>query len=66
MTVEGKLSKLKEIISELKSVVVAFSGGVDSTLVTKVCYDILKDNSMAVTARSETYPDFEFKEAQIL
>ena len=66
MTVEGKLSKLKEIISELKSVVVAFSGGVDSTLVTKVCYDILKDNSMAVTARSETYPEFEFKEAQKL
>ena len=66
MTVEEKLSKLKEIISELKSVVVAFSGGVDSTLVAKVCYDILKDNSMAVTARSETYPDFEFKEAQIL
>ena len=58
--------KLKKIVSELKSVVVAFSGGVDSTLVAKVCYDILKDNAMAVTARSETYPDFEFKEAQKL
>ena len=45
---------------------VAFSGGVDSTLVAKVCHDILKDKSMAVTARSETYPDFEFKEAQKL
>ena len=66
MTVEEKLSKLKEIVSELKSVVVAFSGGVDSTLVAKVYYDILKDNAMAVTARSETYPDFEFKEAQKL
>ncbi|OHB86505.1 MAG: TIGR00268 family protein [Planctomycetes bacterium RIFCSPHIGHO2_02_FULL_40_12] len=66
MTVEEKLSKLKKIVSELKSVVVAFSGGVDSTLVAKVCYDILKDNAMAVTARSETYPDFEFKEAQKL
>ena len=66
MDVEEKLSKLKAIISELESVVVAFSGGVDSTLVTKVCYDTLKDNSMAVTARSETYPDFEFKEAQKL
>jgi len=66
LTVEEKLSKLKEIVSELKSVVVAFSGGVDSTLVAKVCYDILKDNAMAVTARSETYPDFEFKEAQKL
>jgi uncharacterized protein len=66
LDVEEKLSKLKAIVSELESVVVAFSGGVDSTLVTKVCYDVLRDNSMAVTARSETYPDFEFKEAQKL
>ncbi len=66
MEVEEKLSKLKEIVSKLESVVVAFSGGVDSTLVAKVCYDTLKDNSMAVTARSETYPDFEFKESQTL
>ncbi|HJO56204.1 MAG TPA: ATP-dependent sacrificial sulfur transferase LarE [Candidatus Scalindua sp.] len=66
MEVEEKLSKLKVIVSKLESVVVAFSGGVDSTLVAKVCYDTLKDNSMAVTARSETYPDFEFKESQEL
>ena len=66
MEIEDKLSKLKEIVSKLESVVVAFSGGVDSTLVAKVCYDTLKDNSMAVTARSETYPDFEFKESQKL
>ncbi len=63
---EEKLLKLREIVRNLKSVVVAFSGGVDSTLVTKVCYDVLKDNSMAVTARSETYPDFEFEEAKEL
>ncbi len=66
MDVEEKLFKLKEVVSKLESVVVAFSGGVDSTLVAKVCYDTLKDNSMAVTARSETYPDFEFKESQEL
>ena len=66
MEIEDKLSKLKEIVSKLESVVVAFSGGVDSTLVAKVCYDTLRDNSMAVTARSETYPDFEFKESQKL
>ncbi|MGR3293540.1 MAG: ATP-dependent sacrificial sulfur transferase LarE [Candidatus Scalindua sp.] len=66
MDIEKKLAKLKEVVSKLESVVVAFSGGVDSTLVSKVCYDTLKDNSMAVTARSETYPDFEFQEAQKL
>jgi len=64
--VEEKLLKLREIVKDLESVVVAFSGGVDSTLVVKVCYDVLKDNSMAVTARSETYPDFEFEEAKKL
>ncbi len=66
MSAEEKLSKLKKVVDKLESVVVAFSGGVDSTLVAKVCYDALKDNSMAVTARSETYPDFEFREAQKL
>ena len=66
MEVEEKLSKLKAVVSKLESVVVAFSGGVDSTLVAKVCYDTLKDKSIAVTARSETYPDFEFKESQKL
>ena len=66
MEVEEKLSKLKAVVSKLESVVVAFSGGVDSTLVAKVCYDTLKDKSIAVTARSETYPDFEFKESQNL
>lgn len=66
MGIEEKLSRLREIIGDLKSVVVAFSGGVDSTLVAKVCFDVLNENSMAVTARSETYPDSEFEEAKKL
>jgi len=66
LSAEEKLSKLKKVVGELESVVIAFSGGVDSTLVAKVCYDVLKDNAMAVTARSETYPDFEFEEAKKL
>ena len=58
-----KLEILKDIIKDLESVVVAFSGGVDSSLVAKVCYDVLGDKALAVTARSETYPAYEYEEA---
>ncbi len=41
------------------SVLVAYSGGVDSTLLLKVCADTLKDRVLAVTAASITYPKDE-------
>lgn len=59
-----KLENLKDIIIGLESVVVAFSGGVDSALLTKVCYDALGEKVVAVTAVSETYPDYELNEAK--
>ena len=58
------LLKLRDNIKALESVVVAFSGGVDSSLVAKVCYDVLGNKTLAVTARSETYPDYEYEEAK--
>lgn len=58
-----KLDVLKENIRNMKSVVVAFSGGVDSTFLLTVAYDVLKENVLAVTARSSTYPEREFREA---
>ncbi len=61
---EENLKKLKENIKTLESVVVAFSGGVDSSLVAKVCYDVLGNKALAVTARSETYPAHEYEEAK--
>ncbi|MCF6158676.1 MAG: ATP-dependent sacrificial sulfur transferase LarE [wastewater metagenome] len=64
MDVNEKLKKLQETIRTLESVVVAFSGGVDSSLVAKVCYDILGEKALAVTARSETYPVHEYEEAK--
>ncbi len=63
MNTEEKLGKLRDNIKALKSVVVAFSGGVDSSLVAKVCYDVLRDKALAITARSETYPEHEHTEA---
>ncbi|MEB2307856.1 MAG: ATP-dependent sacrificial sulfur transferase LarE [Candidatus Brocadiaceae bacterium] len=64
MNTEEKLTKLRDTIKSLESVVVAFSGGVDSTLVAKVCYDVLGNEALAVTARSETYPEYEYEEAK--
>ncbi|WP_408955575.1 ATP-dependent sacrificial sulfur transferase LarE [Natroniella sp. ANB-PHB2] len=66
MSLEQKYQKLQNIIEKLGSVVIAFSGGVDSTFLSKVCRDVLGDNAMAVTARSSTYPAREFKEAKQL
>lgn len=62
-----KLTKLRKILGELKSVVIAYSGGVDSTFLLKVAIDALGvENVLAVTASSETYPVREFKEAKAL
>lgn len=63
MELHEKLDKLEENIKSMGSLAVAFSGGVDSTFLIKVAYDVLKDKVVAVTARSSTYPEREFKEA---
>jgi len=56
MKSEEKLKNLKKMISEMERVLIAFSGGVDSTFLLKVCVDVLgRENVIAVTASSPTY-----------
>jgi serine O-acetyltransferase len=66
LTLKGKLKKLEEILTEMESVLIAYSGGVDSTLVLKVAKDVLEDKVLAVTAKSSVYPSEEIEQAKAL
>jgi len=57
------LKQLKDNIEKAGSLAVAYSGGVDSTFLLKIAFDVLKDKATAVTARSSIHPERELKEA---
>lgn len=59
-----KINKLEKILKDMGSVIIAFSGGVDSSFLLKVAKKVLGKNVIAVTATSPTYPKNEFKEAK--
>jgi uncharacterized protein len=61
---EAKLKQLQQLLRDLKSCVIAYSGGVDSTFLIKIAYDVLGTNALAVTATSSTYPHRELKDAE--
>src|SRR3989338_8555837 len=64
---DQKLERLKEIIRNYRSVLVAFSGGVDSAFVLKVARDVLgRDRAKAVTAESESVSVRELEAAKHL
>jgi uncharacterized protein len=62
-TVKAKEQKLKKIIESYGSALVAFSGGVDSTLLAYVTYKVLKDKMLAVIGRGPMFPKHMHEEA---
>ena len=58
-SLERKLNKLRKKIRKLDSAMVAFSGGVDSSLVMRICREELGENAVAVTTLSSDYPKSE-------
>lgn len=59
-----KLEILKNILKNMQSVLIAYSGGVDSTFLLKVAKETIGNRVLAVTAKSETYPNREYRQAK--
>ena len=67
MSLDEKYQHLKDILSEFNSVTIAFSGGVDSTLLLKVACDSLgADKVLALTATSPIFPSYEIEQSKHL
>ena len=63
-TLEHKLEDLRAILHDMKRVVVAYSGGVDSTFLLKVAVDTLGEDALGLIAISPSYPQWELREAR--
>jgi uncharacterized protein len=64
MDTADKFNQLTNILAEMGRVIVAYSGGVDSSLLLKVAHDCLGDGAVALTAVSASLPASELADAQ--
>jgi len=62
-TAAEKLNKLREILADMGNVLVAFSGGVDSSFLLAVAVDVLNEQVVAATAESQLYSNWELEQA---
>ena len=62
-TLDEKLARMEEILRELGTVLVAYSGGIDSTLLLKVAHDTLGERAVGVISASESIPSEEVRDA---
>ncbi len=60
-----KLEELKNIFAQMEKALIAYSGGIDSTLVAKVAYDVLGDKALAITAVSPSLLPEDLEDARI-
>jgi len=60
---ELKLERLHHLFVEMDRALIAYSGGIDSTLVAKIAYDVLGDRALAVTAKSPSLLPEELADA---
>jgi uncharacterized protein len=62
--IQTKLEQLQKLFQEMERALIAYSGGVDSTLVAKIAYDVLGDRALVVTAVSPSLLPEELEEAK--
>ena len=58
-----KYIKLKDLLSGMKTLIVAYSGGIDSSLLLKIAHDQIGEQAVAITAVSPSMPKSELEEA---